>query len=529
LQQQYAASNQQRDNRNHRQIVQPEELDDDGIYGDEGGGIVIIDDDANPGLRGGGHFRDSTEEAAATLDAAASSFTPGTLWSASHIRSRYGHAATVQAQNFPALPTASAPPPSTTSAPVAGGGGDVSSKKGSSRSLQRITKVVAKTDPREVQRQREAREMFVKRAMMSNLKFGETAPPLAENLPPGLPATITAGANDDGPTEGQLLRNQALASALGVAPSTVRASYNSGWARPTTTQVELDEFGNELNSSQYPDSLILEARERLTYVLKLEKKWKNFLADDTAASLPLNSMDRPLRTFVHGYSDYWKLHTESFDPEPKRYIHCVKLRDTRAPFPLLSEAARNWRGPTNVTNTTEVAVSKQPAGQEPREGEPEQQVTRREMPPPPDRQPLPLKPRSLPLPPPGALFDMTEVAESVPAKPDTETDAQINSRSDSLFSGRERPKLALAPRTKPLELPPFEPAKTYNMVEERERQELARQERIQKERAEEDKKRRLLESAFASSDEEESLASYDSDDWADEEEEALFSGDSEEE
>ena len=534
LQQLYAASNQrEQQQRNRAPHSFAEQNNDEGIYGDDGG-MVIIDDDMNPGLRGGG-FRNSNDvDNTAALDASALSFTPGTLWSASHITSQYSQAASVRAQNFPALPSASpAPAPAQHSEAAATTLSDLNkqSKKGPSRSLQRITKVVAKTDPKAVQRQREAREMFVRRAMMSNLAFGEEALPVADNLPPGLPSTITAAPHsDDGPTEGQVLRNQALASALGVAPSTVRASYNSGWARPTTT-----EFGNELNVSLYPDSLILQARERLTMVLKLEKKWKTFLADDTAASLPLNHMDRPLRTFVHEYSDYWRLHTESFDPEPKRYIHCVKLRDTRLPYPLLSEAARNWRGPSLPQQQQQQSVVtsssdtlKQAAGQTPREEE-LPASHRREMPPPPERQPLPLKPRSLPVPPPGAMFDLADVSEALP-KPDTETEAQINSRSGPLFTGRERPKLALAPRTRPLELPPFEASnatQTYNMAQERQRQELARQEKQRQQEEEQDKKRRILEAAFASSDEE-SLASYDSDDWGDEELEPEYASDEDE-
>jgi len=47
---------------------------------------------------------------------------------------------------------------------------------------------------------------------------------------------------------------------------------------------------------------------------------------------------------IHHYSDLWRIHTESFDPEPRRYINCVKMRDTKVPKLLLSEATRAWDG-----------------------------------------------------------------------------------------------------------------------------------------------------------------------------------------
>jgi hypothetical protein len=273
----------------------------------------------------------------------------------------------------------------------------------------------------------------------------------------------------------------------------------------------LDEFGNELNAANYPDALIMKARERMELTVKMERKWTKFLEDDKAASLPLTSMDRPTRVFVHEYSDFWKLHTESFDPEPKRYIHCVKLRDTSVPRPLLSEAARNWQGPRLVTREQEHPI-KQTAGQAPRE-----------FPPPPDRDPLPLQPRTLPIgfvPPPGAMYDMDVLAAPL-----------ANTRSSELFSGRERPKLQLAARTLPVEevlLP--EPDQTYSIVEERERQRRAREERARLEQSMEEKKRRALESAFASDSEAESLASHDSDEWDDvPDQQAQYTGSDEDE
>ena len=55
-------------------------------------------------------------------------------------------------------------------------------------------------------------------------------------------------------------------------------------------------------------------------------------------------MKRNVRAIVHQYSGYWKMQTESFDPEPGRYVSCIKMRDTRMPKSLLSEACRAWDG-----------------------------------------------------------------------------------------------------------------------------------------------------------------------------------------
>eukprot|EP00978_Attheya_sp_CCMP212_P014759 scaffold37786_cov37-Attheya_sp.AAC.1 len=291
---------------------------DYGIYVADEGGMVMIDDDENPGLRGG-----LVPQVSDNAPVGPSSSGPNTLWSASHIREQYHHGARAHADNFPALSattttkSSQTTPPATTIAPTK-----------PSKSLLKISNVVKKTDPAEVARQREAREEAQRRAMLSKLSF----------VTPGTNPSVTAdvvmgGFKLDGhavtgttmmiPSEAHLERNRAFASALGVAPVTARQNtnnFNSGWARPvmpTATSINHDEFGKELQMVQYPESLLTEARERMGDLLKLERRWKSFLVDDATASIPLRSMERPLRKFVHEYSDFWNLHTESFDPEPK--------------------------------------------------------------------------------------------------------------------------------------------------------------------------------------------------------------------
>jgi len=277
------------------------------------------------------------------------------------------------------------------------------------------------------------------------------------------------------PTEAQIERNKALADALGVAPVTVRRqeSLNSGWARITDP---LKEFGEELQATIYPDSIILQARERMGLVLKMEKKWKTFLEDDKASSLPLTPMDRPTRTFVHHYSDFWNLNTESYDPEPRRYIQCSKTRETMAPYPLLSSAARNWTGPRIA--------------------------------------PLPTAPQG--------IRDIPDPLQR-PVASDVAATAVAG----------ERPKLQLLPRTAPLEIPPpaIPEESSFNAREALRMQEERMQEKARQDQEMLEAKRRALEAAFASDSEGDddgdnrSSASTDSDEWA--EQEPLYKGDDE--
>ena len=290
---------------------------DTGIY-DEGG-LLMIDDDINPGLRS--RIMDSTG---------------GTT-------ERISHEAQARDNSFPSLQYNTA---SEVTAPTPA---SVSSKKapkvdGHSKGLSKIGRMVKQTDPKQIERQRKAREEASRRAELSRQMFFDPLKPETTTSTGGL---LTAPARtQQNSSEAVLERNRNLAFALGVAPSTVRNEPSlTGWVRPTTVDIEVDDFGNELNAAQYPDALLAEAKERMGELIKLEKQWKKFLADDKEASCSLKAMLKPLRKFVHEYSDFWRLHTESFDPEGRRYIYCKKLADTTAPHPLLSEAARKWRGP----------------------------------------------------------------------------------------------------------------------------------------------------------------------------------------
>ena len=299
---------------NHQMSLQP----DTGIYAGDDGGFLMIDDDINPGLRS--RVVDSTRVIAERNQEALSrdnSFPLLENNAASEVR--------------PLNPT------------------NASAKKvpvvdGHSKSLSKISKMIKQTDPKEIERQRKAREEANRRAKLSRQMFFDASNPNSGTSTGGL--LPVPKIQQHTPSEAVLERNRNLAFALGVAPSTIRNEpCLKGWARPTNTDLQFDEFGNELNAAQYPDALLAEAKERMNELVKLEKQWQKFLADDKEASCSLKAMQKPLRKFVHEYSDFWRLHTESFDPEGRRYIYCKKMADTAAPYPLLSDAARKWRGP----------------------------------------------------------------------------------------------------------------------------------------------------------------------------------------
>ena len=503
VQDQYAAS--QRRQQNHhphnRQAAAVQEYQ--GVFGSREEGIMIIDDDENIGMRGGG---------------GADSFPPlgGGRASAGPLHANAREY--VPTNPFPALPT----PAAASTAASASAQADNSNKKKPaakpSKTLSRITGAVKKTNPEEQQRQWEAREEARKRAIYSNLTFGSNPvangsammTPSASSLPTA-PATIGAAAITA--SEEQLQRNRAFAEALGVQPATMRQQQqiNSGWARPTGGTIQLDEFGNELNAAIYPDALIVEARERMPLLLKVEKKWKAFLTDDKAASMPLNPMDRDARKFVHEYSDFWNLNTESFDREPKRYIHCVKLMETHTPHPLLSDVARNYRGPTVVLpKAPKASYEEHPAQQT------SGQVTKsREM----------------------MASSQVVMSSDDDIKQTTERFAALAGGSNkasirALSSSTERPKLALAKRTLPTELPPFEPPQKEddfaNWQEEEKIRRQKQEERARKKREAEERKRQALQAAFASDSEDDGDdasrgAASTGSDWGDEPQ-ALFDG-----
>eukprot|EP00814_Leptocylindrus_danicus_P006555 CAMPEP_0116018570 /NCGR_PEP_ID=MMETSP0321-20121206/8721_1 /TAXON_ID=163516 /ORGANISM="Leptocylindrus danicus var. danicus, Strain B650" /LENGTH=803 /DNA_ID=CAMNT_0003488977 /DNA_START=15 /DNA_END=2426 /DNA_ORIENTATION=+ len=316
-------------------------------------GMVVIDDDEHPELRGviaAPVARSATRSSArGVLSAGAAPYVPPVP---------------VYAEAFPSLPQSSTPAsealPATAATSSHSANGNNTTEQATQRkpsaasSLGRISNMVQKTNPAQLERQRRARLDAQRRAAMSQLTFEEQMQVnrLQNHQQQNSEAQGTSSSSDVGrtgkatidATENMLERNQRFANALGIAPSTVRNKAGLvGWARPTTTA--RSDFCDELTAADYPDSLIVDAKENLALVLKIEKQWTAFLNNDKDKSFQCKPMEKPKRKLVHEYSDFWFLHTESFDPAPYRYVNCVKTADTKMPYPLLSAAVKSWRGP----------------------------------------------------------------------------------------------------------------------------------------------------------------------------------------
>jgi len=529
-------------------------MDSYGMYGEsENSGLLIIDDDLNPGLRGG-----------------PSRMIPQQQQQQQNTSIRHSiHGLQQQALHFPQLPSISNSNtlhnnslsflPRTNSSSLEDHLSEsISStnththattrmytkraesspnlgRVGSSKTLQKISNLVAKSDPKEIEKQRKAREEWLhKTAMIQTAIFDPTMTVSNQgdnvnnvNDVSMMTLSINGYARNTNPSittapthynQSMIERNKVLADALGVVPSTVRntSNINSGWTRPTSFLIERDEFGHELNIVQYPDSLIIQARERMTELIKLERKWMVFLQDDTAASVSLKPMDKPTRAFVHEYSDYWKLQTQSYDQPPNRYIHCVKMLDTAAPYPQLSAAAKKWRGAINKDTTTIMSLPHQQSTGQLTRSESYLEILHM------DERP-PLKLSKL-----GETRNNQNTQESMYVLGEDPT--SISNRSGSipsssiepaarfapLFTERERPKLLLQPRSIKVQLDGALPVDNDNMVNNsvRTRPKQSKEEKKMKAKA---KKESILAKAFASD---------ESSDW--DVGDALYSGDDDE-
>jgi len=461
------------------------------IEGSTDDGMIVIDDDEFPGLRGG--FYSSQNRSSTTyVTRQASNINP-----------------IIRENRFPALQSTQ---------PIADASSQSKNKidkmkeKGPSRSLKFISKTITKTDPNELLKQRKAREEMQRRAALSRMSL--LTPPSNNYMQPQIPMSITTPnlvlpPQSNSFLDAQIKRNRILAQALNVAPATARINFNTGWARPIEPKIEHDEFGNELNATIYPESLIIAAKDRMGEILRVEKRWIAFLTDDKASFLNLRPMLKDLRKLIHEYSDFWNLHTESFDKEPKRYINCKKLRDTCAPHPLLSIAVKNYRPGNCIKPIEKVALT----GIETVHAEPTT-LAPREFSCDAERKPLPLLPRSVMTgPPDGTMYDYPANSSATTT---TKSDDILSSTRFASLS-RERTKLTLEPRTIPLELPSFNSNTEENgkpSLTLKEKQKL----QIEKRKERNEKEEAIIAAAFASDDEDhETKDSDSSSEWSDKE------------
>lgn len=329
-------------------------------------GMVIIDDDLNPGLRGQIGSRSFINIRNSVGEVRTSSQNMGGSSTSSHPQ-------TVTASNtsFPSLQEAlpqvsSFPPLSISSAPVIASGGTTtgrstsassSNKPSKSSSLSHISKLIKPTKASDLLKARRARETAMQRATTTHLTFEELQQHEQVGMNNDQAVDCTSQERDreiSPPSQSMIQRNIKLADALGVTISSQKDTdtvHVLGQTRSLQTSHDgssFSGFDTELIAVNYPDSLIKDAKENMELIRKLEKRWSLFLRDDKSRSFQCNPMPKILRRLVHEYSDFWFLNTESFDPQPKRYVNCVKTANTKVPSPLLSVAIRNWRGPQSL-------------------------------------------------------------------------------------------------------------------------------------------------------------------------------------
>ena len=303
-------------------------------------GMVLIDDDLNPELRGqigNAITRIQNIGPIPRVAHAHSNSTSSILFPSLQ--------ETIQSQPsiFPPLPVSSSAAGTQERNTL---GQKPSQKPAASSSLNHISKLVKPTKASDLIKAKKAREVAMQRAAMSQLTFEDLqqkqqqldSVSSEEKLSVETEITLP-------PSQSLIKRNMRLADALGVTPSSQRNTFRSSLATDASSN-----FNAELIAANYPDSLIKTAKENMDLIRKLEKRWVSFLKDDNTRSFQCNPMPRHLRRLVHEYSDYWFLHTESFDPQPKRYVNCVKTMNTKVPNPLLSVVVSSWRGPRSISN-----------------------------------------------------------------------------------------------------------------------------------------------------------------------------------
>mmetsp|Transcript_10549 Transcript_10549/g.13713 ORF Transcript_10549/g.13713 Transcript_10549/m.13713 type:complete len:850 (-) Transcript_10549:53-2602(-) len=312
-----------------------------------------------------------------------------------------------------------------------------------SSSLKRISKLVKPTDRKEVAKQRRARDNARRMLEVSQMTYEEAilhdqghSSEVVESMD-DKSEQINSSQPPVAVNEAKIERNRNLADALGVKSAANRQNdCMRGWSRLSATGNHplFDEFQSELTMADYPDSLKREAKENIGLILKIERRWKLFLKDDKLMSFQCNPMSKPLRRLIHEYSDFWFLQTQSFDPQPKRYVNCVKTVETKVPHPLLSDSVRSWRGNSETTT---------------------------------------------------ALVEQKFISE------DVKLDGKVRECGDDM---KLRSKLVLAPRTLPLDMPPLKLER--QVVDDKKR--LKRNERAVKETEGDEIRSKTIFDAFAS-------------------------------
>lgn len=150
----------------------------------------------------------------------------------------------------------------------------------------------------------------------------EVARPLSLRTAPTAPAPTAAG-----PPRGQVVRNQRLAQALGLA-------------RPALANGTTAAFEDEMKTPNYPEALVEWGKHNSGYLTVVERRLERIVNDPKTHSVSLRFMPSDERKLMHELASFYGVPSESFGEDPFRRISFFKKDGARVPLATLSSAIR---------------------------------------------------------------------------------------------------------------------------------------------------------------------------------------------
>lgn len=141
------------------------------------------------------------------------------------------------------------------------------------------------------------------------------------------PAPVATPAAAAGPPRGQVVRNQRLAQALGLA----RPGHASG-----TTAA----FEEEMKTPSYGEHLVEWGKQNSGYLTVVERRLERIVNDAKTHSVSLRFMPSEERALMHELASHYGVPSESFGEDPYRRISFFKKETARVPHATLSSVIR---------------------------------------------------------------------------------------------------------------------------------------------------------------------------------------------
>ncbi|TYZ61700.1 hypothetical protein PybrP1_005712 [[Pythium] brassicae (nom. inval.)] len=141
---------------------------------------------------------------------------------------------------------------------------------------------------------------------------------------PPAPAAAAAAA---GPPRGQVVRNQRLAQALGLA-------------RPAHAGGATAAFEDEMKTPSYGEHLVEWGKQNSGYLTVVERRLERIVNDAKTHSVSLRFMPADERALMHELAAYYGVPSESFGEDPYRRISFFKKDSARVPLATLSSVVR---------------------------------------------------------------------------------------------------------------------------------------------------------------------------------------------